>query len=95
MQIIARRALREFWTKHSQAETPLKVWYAAVKSAAWKGPADVKATFGSNVDFVGDNRIIFDIGSNKYRLIAAIHFNKQILYVRAILTHADYDDWKP
>ena len=95
MQIIARRALREFWTKHSQAETPLKVWYAAVKSAAWKGPADVKATFGSNVDFVGDNQIIFDIGGNKYRLIVHVAYGFQRVLIKFVGTHRDYDKIDP
>ncbi|GAB1583949.1 hypothetical protein PPNSA23_38920 [Phyllobacterium phragmitis] len=58
-----------FWSKRPQAETPLKTWYAIVSKAEWSGPADVEAMFGANVDFVGDNRLIFDIAGNKYRLI--------------------------
>ena len=58
MQIIAKRALREFWTKHNQAEAPLKAWYALVDNADWSGPQDIKDGFGSTVDFVSDNRVI-------------------------------------
>ena len=61
MQIIALRTLRQFWARHPQAETPLRVWYSRVKAASWKGPEDVKAESGSTVDFMADNRIIFDI----------------------------------
>ena len=95
MQIIARRVLKEFWTKHGQAETPLKVWHATVKSAAWNGPADVKATFGSNVDFVGDDQIIFDIGGNKYRLIVHVAYGFRRVLIKFVGTHRDYDKIDP
>jgi mRNA interferase HigB len=72
MQIIARRTLRQFWATHNQAEAPLKAWYALVERAEWSGPQDVKEGFGTTVDFIGDNRIIFDIGGNKYRLIVRL-----------------------
>lgn len=52
MQIIARKALKEFWAKHNQAETPLTVWYWAVSNADWKAPADINDMFGATVDFV-------------------------------------------
>ena len=62
MQILSKRALRQFWETHPQAEAPLRTWYALVDKAEWSTPNDVKAQFGANVDFVGDNRIIFAIG---------------------------------
>lgn len=65
MQVLARRALREFWVRHPQAKAPLTAWYLAVSKAEWTAPADVKQMFGANVDFIGDNRIIFDIAGNK------------------------------
>jgi mRNA interferase HigB len=67
MQIIARKTLRDFWIRHPQAETPLVVWFSLVSKAHWTGPADIKKMFGSTVDFVADNRVIFDIAGNKYR----------------------------
>ena len=67
MQIIALRTLKRFWADDPQAETPLRAWYAAVKAAEWTKPADVKAQFGATVDFIADNRLIFDIAGNKYR----------------------------
>lgn len=91
MQIIAKRTLKEFWEKHPQAETPLKVWYSIVDSAEWSGPADVKAQFGANVDFVSDNRIIFDISGNKYRLITHVAYPFKRVLIKFVGTHAEYD----
>ncbi len=94
MHIISKKRLREFWTKRSEAEIPLRGWYQAVKNAEWRKFADVKATFNS-VD-VYARCYIFDVGGNKYRIIAAIHFNAQRVFVRNVLTHSQYDDgaWK-
>jgi mRNA interferase HigB len=72
MQIVAKSTLREFWEKHPNAETPLRAWYAIVDTAVWAKPADVKAMFGTTVDFVADNRVVFDIGGNKYRLVVHV-----------------------
>ena len=95
MQIIARRTLRDFWIRHPRAEMPLTVWFAMVSRAHWSGPADVKAMFGSTVDFVGDNRIIFDIGGNKYRLIVHVAYPFKRVLIKFIGTHADYDRINP
>ncbi len=72
MQIMARAALRTFREREPRAEVPLSTWYSAVSKATFTGPADIKAMFGTTVDFGGDNRVIFDIGANKDRLI--VHF---------------------
>lgn len=91
MQIIALRTLRQFWEKHPQAETPVKVWFAAASKATWKAPADIKAQFGATVDFVGDNRVIFDLAGNKYRLIVHVSYAFKRVLVKFIGTHAEYD----
>jgi mRNA interferase HigB len=91
MQIIALRTLRQFWEKHPQAETPSKIWYGAASKAIWKSPADVKLLFGGSVDFVGDNRGIFDIAGNKYRLIVHISYDYRRVLVKFIGTHAESD----
>ena len=95
MQIIAKRTLRVFWEQHPQAEAPLRVWHALVASVTWTGPADVKAMFGASVDFVGDSRIIFDIGGNKYRLIVHVAFRFRRVLVKFVGTHKDYDRIDP
>jgi mRNA interferase HigB len=91
MQIIALRTLKQFWMQHPPSEGPLRVWYAAVSRAEWTGPADVKREFGSTVDFVGDNRIIFDLGGNKYRLVVHVAYRYRRVLVKFIGTHKEYD----
>jgi mRNA interferase HigB len=94
MQIIARRALRLFWERHAQAELPLRAWYSMVSQARWTGPADIRRQFGS-VDFVADNRIIFDIGGNRYRLVARVSYEYGRVLVKFVGTHAEYDRIDP
>jgi len=72
---------------------PLKVWRRCIEANAFEHFADLKAVFGS-VDRVGGLHV-FDLGGNKYRLVAAIHFDRQILYIRHMFTHAEYDRWSP
>ncbi|ATU94918.1 type II toxin-antitoxin system HigB family toxin [Phyllobacterium zundukense] len=95
MQIIAKKALREFWITHNQAEAPLTAWYFAVSKAEWKTPADVKAMFGASVDFVGDNRVIFDIAGNKYRLIVHVAYPFKRVLIKFVGTHKEYDKINP
>lgn len=91
MQVIAKRTLRQFWQRHPQAELPLRNWYAVVDKAAWRGPADVKAMFGATVDFIEDNRIVFDIAGNKYRLIVHVAYRFKRVLVKFVGTHKEYD----
>ncbi len=91
MQIIAKRTLRVFWEANPQARTPLQVWFAAVSKSVWNGPADVKAEFGATVDFVADNRVIFDVGGNKYRLVVRVAYSHKRVLIKFVGTHADYD----
>lgn len=95
MQIIARRTLKQFRDRHPQAEAPLQAWYAQVRSADWQSPADVKREFGTTVDFIGDNRVIFDIGGNKYRLIVHVAYRFKRVLVKFVGTHKDYDSIDP
>lgn len=91
MQVIALRALRQFWRRHPQAEGPLRAWYAVVSRAQWAGPADVKRQFGTTVDFIRDNRIVFDIAGNKYRLIVHVAYSFRRVLVKFVGTHTEYD----
>lgn len=91
MHIVARRTLREFWERHAQAETPLRVWFARASKADWLGPADVKADFGATVDFVADNRVVFDIAGNKYRLVVHMMYGRRRALIKFVGTHAEYD----
>jgi mRNA interferase HigB len=92
MHVISKRKLREFWEEHPKARSPLEAWYQIAKHTEWESFADVRESFNS-ADQVS-RFTVFDIGGNKYRLIAAIHFNRGKLYVRHVLTHAEYDSGK-
>jgi mRNA interferase HigB len=95
MQIIARRTLKQFWAKHPQAEIPLRNWYALVEGVVWNEPADVKVMFGASVDFLHDNRAIFDIAGNKFRLVVHIAYPFRRVLVKFIGTHSEYDRIDP
>jgi mRNA interferase HigB len=91
MQVLSRRALREFWEQYPHAETPLRAWYQIVTAAKWKSFAEVKASFGT-ADAVGDKRIIFDIGGNNYRIVARVVYDPFYrVMVKFVGTHEEYD----
>lgn len=92
MHVISKKRLRDFWDRHPKAKVPLEAWYQVAKHAEWENFADVRLTFNT-ADIVG-HFVVFDIGGNKYRLIAAIHFNRGKVFVRHVLTHAEYDKGK-
>ena len=93
MRLISNKALRDFAAFHPESPAPLQVWRRLVEHNAFGNFADLKRAFNS-VDKVADY-YVFNIAGNRYRVIAAIHFNTQSLYVRAVLTHRDYDKWRP
>ena len=86
----ARRALREFWEKHADAEQPLRAWHDDVRKADWSSPAEAKRVY-ANASIVGENRIVFTIGGNKYRLVVAVNYRYRMCYVRFVGTHKAYD----
>jgi mRNA interferase HigB len=90
MRIIARATLRSFWEKYADAETPLKSWFSEVKKAEWKSFNQLKSQFG-NASIVRNDRVVFNIKGNDYRLVAAMDYEKQILWIRFIGTHKAYD----
>ena len=89
--VIARKALRAFWKQYPQAKRPLTNWYHIVSKGDWDSPADLKKAFGINVDFLGDNRVAFDIGVNKYRLVVRIAYKFKSALIKFVGTHAQYD----
>lgn len=90
MRIIALGTLREFWIKHPDAQEPLGAWYAIVSRVHWTSPAEVKSAYRS-ASFVAGNRVVFNIKGNDYRLVVAMHYNRQIAYIRFVGTHRQYD----
>jgi mRNA interferase HigB len=94
MRIIARRTLRTFWERHPDAEQPLKSWFAEAQAADCKTSQAVKRRY-RNASFVADNRIIFNIGGNKYRLVVHVNCGFRIVYIKFVGTHREYDRIDP
>ncbi len=92
MRVVSRAALRDFWelSIYQDSEQPLKSWFEEAKNASWKNPQEIKAQY-RNESFVGNNRVVFNIHGNKYRLIVAVNYKFAMVYVRFVGTHAEYD----
>ena len=91
MQIVAKKRLKKFWEKHPRAKLPLETWHAIVSKAEWKRPADIKTAFGVTVDFVADNRVVFNISGNSYRLVVHISYEYKAVLIKFVGTHSQYD----
>jgi mRNA interferase HigB len=94
MHVISRKRLNEFVARHPDSRPSITNWYRIVKQETFASFADLKLSFPS-ADRVG-KFTVFNISGNKFRLIAAIHYNRRKIYVRSVLTHSEYDlgDWK-
>src|ERR1039457_2732216 len=90
MRIIALKTLRELWEEHPNARQPLQAWYEDAKHAVWQSPSDIKAIY-RNASIVANNRVVFNIKGNDYRLIVMVNYRFGIVYIRFIGTHAAYD----
>jgi mRNA interferase HigB len=90
MRILSRKLLREFWGRHPDAQQPLQAWYADAKQALWKSPADSRGVY-RNASFIANNRVVFNIKGNKYRVIVAIQYTYGIVYIRFVGTHREYE----
>lgn len=93
MRVISNKSLVEFANRHPDAGVPLQIWRRTIEGYTFGNFAELKRSFNAT-DKVGDY-YVFDVGGNKFRLIAAIHFNTQKLYVRHVFTHQEYSRWKP
>ena len=90
MRVIAKKILRDFWEKHNDCEQQLKSWYQEALSAAWKNSNEIKLEY-PKASIIGDNRVVFNIKGNTYRLIIKLNFDYQMIWIRFIGTHAEYD----
>jgi mRNA interferase HigB len=90
MRIISRKALREFGGRHPDAWQALQAWYADVRQATWSTPADIKQVY-RNASIIANNRVVFNIKGNRYRLVVAINYEYGIVYIRFVGTHEEYD----
>ena len=90
MHVIALKTLRQFWERHPDAEQSLRDWHKQAESANWQSPLQVKADYPS-ASIIGNNRVVFNIKGNNYRLVTYILYKYSVVYVRFIGTHAEYD----
>ena len=90
MRVIAKSTLRDYWEKNIACEQPLLSWYKVAIKSNWSNFNEVKLQFGS-CKIVGNDRIVFKVKGNKYRLIIKISFENQLIWIRFIGTHSEYD----
>lgn len=92
MRVISVKRLRDFWEQHGHedAEGPLKAWYREVKNSVWQKPSDIKEKYRS-ASIVRNERVVFNIAGNKYRLVCKVAFGSEKIFIRFIGTHQQYD----
>lgn len=91
MHVIAKKALEEFWQIHPAAQSSLESWYKLIGRSNFSTFNELRETFRS-ADYVAPYTV-FNVGGNHLRIIAAIHYNRQKVYIRHVFTHAEYDRW--
>ena len=90
MHVIAISTLRAFWARHPDAEIPLRPGYNDARVGRWQDPQAIKDRF-AHASFVGNDRVVFNIAGNKYRLVAAIGYRSATIFIRFVGTHVEYD----
>ena len=90
MRVFSRPRLKEFSDVHADAEEALSTWWLMAKHADWKTPQDIKDQYPA-ASIIADNRVVFNIRGNAYRIIVKIHYNTRSVYIRFVGTHAEYD----
>ena len=90
MNVVTYRRLKALWERHPDARGPLTAWYADARRASWNAPSDIRARYNI-VDFVGDNRVVFNLGGNKYRLIVRVSYTYKQVLVKFVGAHSEYD----
>ena len=90
MRVISKKTLRDYWTRHTIVRGALEAWLEHVERACWTTPSDLQADYGANA-VLNENRAVFNIKGNNYRLVVHIHYQSKIVFIRFIGTHAEYD----
>lgn len=91
MRIFSKSTLKKFWEENADAEQALKTWYEEANDAIWKMPLDIKMVY-PKASIVADNRVVFNICGNKYRLVVKFNYEKEWAFIRFIGKHSDYDE---
>lgn len=90
MRVFSKKILREYWENHANAKAGLQAWYEEALRVEWRTPSDIKSSHAS-ASILSDNRVVFNIHGNAYRLVVKIHYDRKFLYIRFVGTHAEYD----
>lgn len=90
MRVFALVTLRRYWERFPECEQPLKAWHDEVRRAAWASPHDIRSSYAS-ASFVGSSRVVFNIKGNGHRLVVDVTYQRQMVYIKFIGTHAEYD----
>ncbi len=90
MRVISIKILREFWEIHSECQQQLKSWFQETSNAEWKNPNEIKLEYPS-ASLLGNNRVVFNIKGNHYRIIVKINFEYKMVWIRFVGTHSEYD----
>ena len=90
MHVIKKKTRVDFWRKHADAKVPLSAWFHEAKATIWQSPREIKERYRS-ADCLPGNRVVFNIGGNKYRLVVKIAYVPGLVYIRFVGTHAEYD----
>lgn len=93
MRLISVKTLKSFWEKHPDAESPLRAGYTEAKRARWRSPQEIKTAYRT-ASILSNNRVVFNVKGNTYRLVVAVKYEFQIVYIRFVGTHAAYDNIK-
>jgi len=91
MRIISKKPLREFWEKHHTAKAALQAWYEDASRVEWRTPTDIKSVY-RNASIIANNRVVFNIKGNDYRLIVKVQYDRGQIYIRFVGTHREYDE---
>lgn len=92
LKVTGTNKIHDFMLRHTDSKDWLKAWLAEAKVAVWQGPNDIKERY-SSASFLEDNTVIFNVKGNKYRMEIRVSFNTQVVYIRRVGTHAEYDRW--
>ena len=90
MRIFSKKILLEFWENHAGSRAGLQGWYEEALRVEWQNPADIKGVH-ANASIIANNRVVFNIQGNAYRLVVKVHYDRGCMYIRFVGTHAEYD----
>ena len=93
MKVVGRKKLEEFSRRHADVRSQIQAWLCEVEESQWQTPHDMKARYAT-ASFLGDNRVVFNLKGNKYRLDVKLSYKNQVVLIKRIGTHAEYSTWK-